>query len=152
MVNRSDETQRARPSSRSGQVKRATVRLPSPSEEGLETRLALLTCAFAKGREAEFLSGLTAAKRTAAIQLAEETGRLSSSARAARIAQTFQERPEAVERARRLMAESAPELAQAVLVELPPYLRPDGHRLARPGPGPSPMKRFAARLVQEAIR
>jgi hypothetical protein len=126
--------------------------MQSPTEEGLEERLALLTCAFAKGSEASLLAGLVESKRLVAQGIAEAAGKLSSSARAARIAQSFQERPEARERARRVVGEAAPALAQALLAELPPFLRPEGHALHHGPPPPPELKRFAVRLAQEAIR
>ena len=143
------DTQRVRPPQL---PRRATVRMQSQTEEGLEERLALLTCAFAKGSEAALLAGLVDSKRQLAQGIAEEAGKLSSSGRAARIAKTFQERAEARERARRVVGEAAPGLAQALLAELPPFLRPEGHVLHH-GPAQAPqLKRFAVRLVQEAIR
>lgn len=143
-----DETRRARAQT----PRRATVRLPSAAEENLEERLALLTCAFAKEDRARLLGGLAAAKVNAAISSAEEVAGLSSSARAARIATAFQERPEARERARRLVGEAAPALSQAILAELPPYLRPDG-AVPRPSLEVTPEQvAFAIRLAQEASR
>lgn len=143
-----EETRRARV----GGPARGTVRLPSEAEQGLEERLALLTCTFGKGREAALLEGLTGAKRDRALKLAEETAQLSSPARAARIAQAFQERPAAADRARRLVGEASAALSQAILAELPPYLRPEGCALQRGLQPGAPLKAFAARLAQEATR
>jgi hypothetical protein len=129
-----------------------TVRLPAPAEQGFEERMALMACAFAKGREESLLRGLTAAKRREALEIAQEVAQLSPAARRARIGKAFADREEALERSRRVYREAAPQLRVAMRSALPPYLRPGEEEGDAFGTPTAPMIAFAARLVKEASR